>query len=137
MVLHLVYVPTVPRRGWDARRQFRAAREVLYQLTLEDFEAKIRDELTRMLGPGGFDAEADILGITVNRWGHGYSYMGDPLFEDDRRRRRTLRTARGPCGNMLDRERRRRVDAVHSRSHRAGSSCRLRIAIVTRGGGAS
>ena len=38
----------------------------------------------RMVGPGGFDADRDILAITVNRWGHGYPYMGDPLFEEDR-----------------------------------------------------
>ena len=29
-----------------------------------------------MLGPGGFDAGRDIAAITVNRWGHGYSYSG-------------------------------------------------------------
>lgn len=84
MVLHLVYVPTVPHRGLDARQQFRQAREALYETTFEDFEAKVRDELMRMLGPGGFDADTDILAVTVNRWGHGYSYMGDPLFEKER-----------------------------------------------------
>ncbi len=31
-----------------------------------------------MLGTGGFDADRDIATITVNRWGHAYSYMGDP-----------------------------------------------------------
>jgi spermidine dehydrogenase len=35
-----------------------------------------------MLGPGGFDAERDIAGIVVNRWGHGYSYSGDPLLDE-------------------------------------------------------
>jgi len=83
MVLHLVYVPTVPRTGLDARRRYRAAREVLYAMTLEDFEAQVRDELARMLGPGGFDAGRDILAITVNRWGHGYSYMSDSLTAED------------------------------------------------------
>ena len=83
MVLHLVYVPAVPRRGLDVRRQFRGARQVLYDMTLEDFEARVQDELTRMLGPGGFDADIDILGVTVNRWGHGYSYTGDPLSDDE------------------------------------------------------
>lgn len=39
---------------------------------------KTRDELSRMLGPGGFDAARDIAGITVNRWPHGYAYSHDP-----------------------------------------------------------
>jgi spermidine dehydrogenase len=81
MVLHLVYVPTTPRQGLEAREQFRQAREALYSMSFEDFDDRVRDELTRMLGPGGFDADRDILAITVNRWGHGYSYMADPLFD--------------------------------------------------------
>jgi spermidine dehydrogenase len=79
MVLHLVHVPTVPNRGLstaDARRQ---ARQLLYDTSFEDFEFHVRDELTRMLGPGGFDADRDIAAITVNRWGHGYSYSGEGL----------------------------------------------------------
>jgi spermidine dehydrogenase len=79
MLLHLVHVPTVPFRELTAREEFRAGREILYELTFEEFEEKVRDELTRMLGPGGFDADRDIAAITVNRWGHAYSYMGDPL----------------------------------------------------------
>src|SRR5205807_3077553 len=67
----------------DVRGQFRRAREAMYAMTLEDFETGVRDELTRILGPGGFDADTDILGITVNRWGHGYSYMGDSLSESE------------------------------------------------------
>jgi spermidine dehydrogenase len=79
MLLHLVHVPTVPFRELSAREEFRAGREILYEMTFEDFERQVRDELTRMLGPGGFDADRDIAAITVNRWGHAYSYMGDPL----------------------------------------------------------
>jgi spermidine dehydrogenase len=81
MLLHLVHVPAQPGGG-TARDRFRAGREVLLEMTLEDFEARVRDELTRMLGPGGFDADRDIVGITVNRWGHGYSYFGDPLLDE-------------------------------------------------------
>jgi spermidine dehydrogenase len=37
--------------------------------------------LTRMLGPGGFNADTDIVAITVNRWGHGYSYSDNSMFD--------------------------------------------------------
>ena len=44
---------------------------------------KTYQELGRMLGGGGFDPAGDILGITVNRWPHGYTYnyntLADPI----------------------------------------------------------
>ena len=39
--------------------------------------------MTRVLGPAGFDHEQDILGLTVNRWPHGYSYSYNPLDEPE------------------------------------------------------
>ena len=30
-----------------------------------------------MLAPGGFDPARDIVGITVNRWSHGYAFSTD------------------------------------------------------------
>jgi spermidine dehydrogenase len=50
--------------------------------SFETFERNIRDQLSRMLTPGGFDAARDIAAITVNRWPHGYAYGYDP--ESDR-----------------------------------------------------
>jgi spermidine dehydrogenase len=67
----------------DMRTRLRAARAVLYAMPFEVFEQRARDELTRMLGPGGFDADKDIAAITVNRWGHGYSYSANSLFDPD------------------------------------------------------
>ncbi len=78
MLLHLVHVPAQPDGG-TIRERYRAGRKQLLAMTFEEFEWQIRDELTRMLAPGGFEADRDIAAITVNRWGHGYSYAGDPL----------------------------------------------------------
>jgi len=44
---------------------------------------KIRDQLARMLGPGGFDPARDIEAITVNRWPHGYAMGRDPLTDPE------------------------------------------------------
>jgi spermidine dehydrogenase len=79
--LHLVHVPHAPHRGLDARDQFRIGREKLLDMTFADFEMRIRDELDRMLGPGGFSSGRDIAAITVNRWSHGYSYTANSLFD--------------------------------------------------------
>jgi spermidine dehydrogenase len=83
MALHLVHVPWLKAPGLDLRTRFRAGRAQLFGMPFDAFEAKAREELTRMLGPGGFDADRDIAAITVNRWGHGYSYSGSSLFDKD------------------------------------------------------
>src|SRR5262249_44263741 len=75
ILLHLEHVPSAP--GHDARTQFRIGRGRLYKMTFADFEDRIRDELDRMLGPGGFVAARDIAAITVNRWPHGYGYAAN------------------------------------------------------------
>jgi spermidine dehydrogenase len=48
-----------------------------------DFERNTREQLARMLGPGGFDPVTDIQAITVNRWPHGYAPEYNPLFDPD------------------------------------------------------
>ena len=83
MCLHLVHVPGAPNQGFDARTQFRIGQRKLLETTFADFEARIRDELDRMLGPGGFSSGRDIAAITVNRWPHGYGYVANSLFDDD------------------------------------------------------
>jgi spermidine dehydrogenase len=99
MLLHLVHVAAQPDGG-TVRERFRAGREAMLAMTLEDFEARIHDELTRMLGPGGFDAERDIAGIVVNRWGHGYSYSGDPLLDERSAVPPTWEVARARAGRV-------------------------------------
>jgi spermidine dehydrogenase len=71
-VLFMLRTPCKP--GLPVRDQNRAGRVELLQTPFSNFEHNINDQLGRMLGPAGFDPAADITGITVNRWAHGYSY---------------------------------------------------------------
>ena len=100
MVLHLVHVPTVNVPGLDLRSRWRAARAKLYDTPFDTFERHARDELTRMLGPGGFDADRDIAAISVNRWGHGYSYSGSTLFDQEGDDERIPAAARKRAGRV-------------------------------------
>ena len=79
-MLTLRRVPGKP--GASAREQFDAGKRELLATSFETFERNIRDQLFRILAPGGFDAARDIAAITVNRWPHGYAYGYDP--ETDR-----------------------------------------------------
>jgi spermidine dehydrogenase len=100
IVLHLEYVPGAPNTGLDARAQFRAGRQKLLTMSFADFETRIRDQLDRMLGPGGFSSERDIAAITVNRWSHGYGYVANSLFDPDDYEERVLKVARRTNGRV-------------------------------------
>ena len=100
IVLHLEHVPGAPNSGLDARAQFHIGQAELLAMTFADFEARIRDQLDRMLGPGGFDSARDIAAITVNRWPHGYGYVANSLFDPDDYDDRVLRLARQPFGRV-------------------------------------
>ena len=66
----------------DIQDQHRASRATMLMLTFEDYEREVRTVLDGLLGPAGFDAQRDILAITVNRWPHGYSYDYMDLWDD-------------------------------------------------------
>jgi spermidine dehydrogenase len=80
MLLFMIRTPVSP--GLPERDQHRMGRQELLDTPFELYEAKIRNQLQRMLGGAGFDAKEDILAITVNRWPHGYAYEFNPLFDN-------------------------------------------------------
>jgi spermidine dehydrogenase len=100
IVLHLEHVPGAPKSGLDARSQFRIGHGKLFAMTFADFEEKIRDELDRMLGPGGFSSARDIAAITVNRWPHGYGYVANSLFDPDDYDDTIIKRARRTVGRV-------------------------------------
>jgi spermidine dehydrogenase len=79
IIVHMMKTPCHP--GRPARDQHTAGRIELYNTTFETIERKIRDQLARTLGAGGFDPARDIAAITVNRWPHGYAYEYNSLFD--------------------------------------------------------
>ena len=79
IVVHMMKAACQP--GLPARKQHSAGRIELYTTDFETIERSVRDQLSRMLGVGGFDSARDIAAITVNRWPHGYSYEYNSLFD--------------------------------------------------------
>ena len=80
IVVHMMKAACKP--GRPAREQHKLGRIQLYSTTFETYERNIREQLARMVGPGGFDPARDILAITVNRWPHGYAYEYNSLFDE-------------------------------------------------------
>ena len=58
----------------NPREQAKIGRAELMGTSLEEIERSTRDQLARILGPGGLDVARDVQAITVNRWAHGYAY---------------------------------------------------------------
>ena len=79
VVLHMTKAACKP--GLSGPAQHVAGRAELLRTSFETIERGIRDQLGRMLGGGGFDPAGDILGITVNRWPHGYAYQYSSLWD--------------------------------------------------------
>ncbi len=67
--------------GERRKRQHVMGREELLATPFETWEEKIRDQLGRVLGGGGFDPAEDIVAIAVNRWPHGYAYTYNTLYD--------------------------------------------------------
>jgi spermidine dehydrogenase len=99
VLLQMMRVPTHP--GLPEHEQNKAGRAELLATPFATFEHNIRDQLARMLGPGGFDPITDIEAITVNRWPHGYAPEYNPLWDPDvPPAQRPNMIARVPFGNI-------------------------------------
>lgn len=79
VVVHMERTPC--SAGQPIKMQHRLGRAELLATSFETFERNIRDQLNRVLGPGGFNAADDVIAITVNRWPHGYTYSYNSLYD--------------------------------------------------------
>ena len=58
--------------GLTIEEQTTRGRMELVTTPFRAYERLIRDQLTAMFGKAGFNADRDIAGIILNRWGHAY-----------------------------------------------------------------
>jgi spermidine dehydrogenase len=70
IVLSLKVLYSVP--GHSTQEQGNMGRLEMMRTSFAEYEAKIRDQFTDMFSRFGFDAQRDIAGIILNRWGHAY-----------------------------------------------------------------
>lgn len=74
-LLHLAARPGLPPAEAAA-----AGRRDLIATPYAHLEYTVREQLTRLLSPHGFDPARDIEGLTINRWGHGRPIKPTHLF---------------------------------------------------------
>lgn len=68
----LTFYVGFPNPGLPAQAQAAQNRYALLSKSYAEIEGAIRAQMTKMFSSAGFDADRDIAGIVVNRWGHSY-----------------------------------------------------------------
>jgi len=58
--------------GHSTEEQGNMGRAEMMRTPFAEYETRIRDQFTDMFSPFGFDAQRDIAGLILNRWGHAY-----------------------------------------------------------------
>jgi spermidine dehydrogenase len=61
-----------PSPGLSTEEQGNKGRLELLSTSFKEYERRIREQFTSMFSAYGFDAQRDIAGIILNRWGHAY-----------------------------------------------------------------
>ncbi len=70
VVLSLKILYSYP--GYTTEDQGNRGRSEMFRTPFRDYERSIRDQFNAMFASYGFDAQRDIAGIILNRWGHAY-----------------------------------------------------------------
>jgi spermidine dehydrogenase len=70
IVLSLKVIYSYP--GLSTEEQGNRGRAEMFRTPFRDYERQIREQMTAMFSSHGFDAQRDIAGIILNRWGHAY-----------------------------------------------------------------
>ena len=60
------------RPGLSTEEQGNRGRMEMLSISYRDYEQRIRQQFSDMFQSAGFDADEDIAGIILNRWGHAY-----------------------------------------------------------------
>lgn len=127
VVVHMERFPHGTDADMSTRERLRAGRRELLMTPFDDMEKSIREQLGEALGPGGFKADKDIAGITVNRWAHGYSYgyggLDDDTYDEWDDPRYPHMQARKPFGRIAiansDANANAMMEAAIEQAHRA------------------
>ncbi|PQA86544.1 NAD(P)-binding protein [Hyphococcus luteus] len=68
----LTFYAPLMENGLPAKAQGAALRWELFNAPFAEIESRILSQMNALFRRGGFKAERDIAGITINRWGHAY-----------------------------------------------------------------
>lgn len=100
MIIHMVSIPVPYGSGKTLREACKQGRSELYQQSYEQLEAAMLSQLGEIYEQAGEMLKDNILAITINRWGHGYSYEENILWDKPSEAERVLKSIKQPQGNI-------------------------------------
>ena len=81
VVIYMIGCVIHPHSGLRPQEQYRRGKHELLSMKFEDYEIEVRQQLASLFKSTSFNVKEDIIGITVNRWPHGYTRQYNSLFD--------------------------------------------------------
>ncbi|MFW2176391.1 MULTISPECIES: NAD(P)-binding protein [unclassified Moraxella] len=100
MVIHLASIPVPYGKNTTLREACKQGRSELYRKSYEDLEREMLAQLREIYEQAGETLDDKILAITINRWGHGYSYEENILWDKPAEAEKVLASVKTPLGNI-------------------------------------
>lgn len=100
MIIHMVRVPVPFGTGKTLREACKIGRNEVYQKSYAELESQMLGQLREIFAQAGETLDDKILAITLNRWGHGYSYENNILWDQPAAAERLLANVKKPLGRI-------------------------------------
>lgn len=100
MVIHMVRVPTPFATGLSVREMCQMGRHEVYTKSYEELEEPMLAQLKEIFALAGESLDEALLAVTINRWGHGYSYEENELWDDETAAEQVQQRVQQPIGNI-------------------------------------
>lgn len=100
MIIHMVKIAVPYGTGNTLRQACKQGRAELYGKSYEQLESEMLDQLREIYALADEKLDDNIVAITINRWGHGYSYEQNILWDEEGEAERALTSVKQPQGNV-------------------------------------
>ena len=83
VVIYMIGPLVGPHTEMTPQEQYRQGRYKLLGMAFEEYETEVRQQLASLFASTSFDVREDIIGLTINRWPHGYTRQYNSLFDPE------------------------------------------------------
>ena len=83
LTIYMIGPMVGPHTNLNPQDQYRQGRHKLLTMNFEEYEVEVREQLASLFASTSFDVREDIIGLTINRWPHGYTRQYNSLFDPD------------------------------------------------------
>ena len=87
--------------GATARDKYRSGRRKLFAQQYDDLKNQLFTQMRELYSLAGENFDDMLVELTLNRWGHGYSYEQTTLWDSDAATEKTTHAMQQPIGNIF------------------------------------